>query len=149
VQSVTKQAIGQLACGLPECGVYVMEMETIVRPKNFPLWFAERGFECLAAAKSFAEFAGEARSNVGQLQAHALCLPGIVESQKREAGEQKRLPRTQCQWLRFIMRATKAIKAAIGQSPIEDWPAPHLVTLQDSLRPFVELHRKLEELCES
>ena len=47
------------------------------------------------------------------------------------------------------MRATEALALAREQKLLEDWPRAHLLTLQDSLRPFVELHHKLEELCES
>jgi hypothetical protein len=55
-------------------------------------------------------------------------------------------PRWRFKWLSAIMKAVEQLNHARELSPIEDWPESHLVTLQDSLRPFVELNMKLEKL---
>ena len=75
-----------------------------------------------------------------------LALPEVSETESRQDSQQRRLPNAECRWLSFLMRATEELNLAQEKSPLNQWPESHLVTLHDSLRVFVELNHKLEEL---
>jgi hypothetical protein len=143
-----KAAIIELAERTAEAGLFAREMQILVGETRFDAWFCERKVDCtLPQAKAFMRFADRRQALSDSFRRTLLALPEVAENEKREDGEQMKIPKPPCPWLSALMKATEQLNLAKEQLPIEQWPQAHLVTLQDSLRPFVELNNKLKELC--
>jgi hypothetical protein len=90
--ALTKAAIIELAERTSEAGLYAREMQILIGETRFDAWFSERKFACsLAQAKAFIRFSERREKLSDSFRRTLLALPEVAE--KREDGEQKKLPK--------------------------------------------------------